>query len=416
MSPRCFLTPANLRAGGSECQFARVDAYHTAMLRPLMALTLTIACTAQPSPAVQCEECKQCEECPERPTKLVKSGAISPSTVTTSAIVQATTGPTREFEIREGRAYLGGQPVELWGIRWGNALATQAITERHIRNLDNLAAHGINLVGVYIQGSNGGWPDSAAGRNGYTEEGALRPEFAGRLAWLVREADARGMVVMVGLFSPRKDQELRDEAAIERAIVETATFLRDQHLRNVFVDIMHEYNHRRVDHDLFREPDGAEKKAKLSGWFDAVAPGIEVGICPTEDSGTEDTYPGMDVRVIQKEMNIPGEGFVVNVEMQRHDPYDNEGKYEADEFEIMRAYFRDYRAADNAVLLFHSAFTQGITGKSGSGPHPEMGGYGRSDADRGVRFYFDWVQQEVGRWQYPRHLGGRGWSAVESAP
>ncbi len=370
------------------------------MLRPIMALTLTIACGPQLAADAKCEECKQCKECADHE-------AQAPALATTSSIVGATTGPTREFEIRAGRAYLGGQPVELWGIRWGNALATQAITERHIRNLDNLAAHGINLVGVYIQGSNGGWPDSAAGRNGYTEEGALRPEFAERLAWLVREADARGMVVMVGLFSPRKDQELRDEAAIQRAIVETATYLRDQHLRNVFVDIMHEYNHRRVDHDLFREPHGADKKAKLSAWFDAVAPGIEVGVCPTEDSGTDDTYPGMDVRVIQKEMPIPDEGFVVNVEMQRHDPYENEGKYEADEFEIMRAYFRDYRAAKNAVLLFHSAFSQGITGKSGSGPHPEMGGYGKSEADRGVRFYFEWVQQEVGRWQYPRHLKGR---------
>jgi hypothetical protein len=369
----------------------------------LALVTLSLACDREPAreqsaparaptsaaerpPAAECPPTPACPECPV---------AASPV---------ASEGPTREFEIRGDRAYLGGEPVTLWGIRWGNALASQAVTERHVRNLDNLAAHGINLVGVYIQGSNGGWPDADAGRNGFTPEGQLKPEFAARLEWLIREADARGMVVMVGLFSPRKDQELRDEAAIRQAIEQSAGFLRERGLRNVFVDIMHEYNHRRIDHDIFREPEGAAKKAELSGWFDAVAPDIEVGVCPTEGSDTEDHYPGMDVRLIQKEMDIPASGYVVNVEMQRHDPYDNEGKYEAEEFGIMRAYFDRYRAADNAALLFHSAFTQGITGKSGTGPHPEMGGTGRSEDDRGVRFYFEWVRDEVGRWQYPRHV------------
>jgi hypothetical protein len=127
-------------------------------------------------------------------------------------------------------------------------------------------------------------------------------------------------------------------------------------------------------------------------------------VCPTEDSGTGTEFEGMDVRIVQKEMDIPTSGFVVNVEMQRHDPYDNEGKYEAEEFGIMREYFDDYREADNAALLFHSAFTQGVTGRSGTGPHPEMGGMGRSEDDRGVRFWFEWVRDDVGRWDYPRHV------------
>jgi hypothetical protein len=68
--------------------------------------------------------------------------------------------PTREFEIKHDRAWLGGHEVDLWGLRCGSALHSEAITERHIRNLDNMAAHGINLIGVYVQGSNAGWPDN----------------------------------------------------------------------------------------------------------------------------------------------------------------------------------------------------------------------------------------------------------------
>ncbi len=216
--------------------------------------------------------------------------------------------PTRLFEVRADRPFLGGKQIDLWGLRCGNALMSDAVTERHIHSLDNMTAHGINCIGCYIQGTNGGWPDVNAGRNGYTPEGALRPEFAHRLEWLVREADKRGMVVMVGLISPRKDQELKDEAAFQRAIEETARFLTERKLRNVFVDLVHEYNNPRIiarlDHDLMHEPNGADKKAKMTKWFKKFAPDVPVGVCPSWKSGTDDTYPGMDVRIIQKGADI----------------------------------------------------------------------------------------------------------------
>ena len=108
-------------------------------------------------------------------------------------------------------------------------------------------------------------------------------------------------------FEVRGDRPyLGGEAVIRRALEETGRFLVKRRLQNVFVDLMHEYNHpERIDHPLLREPDGAAKKAKLTAWFKAVAPAIEVGVCPTEDSGTADEYPGMDVRLIQKSMPIP---------------------------------------------------------------------------------------------------------------
>lgn len=324
--------------------------------------------------------------------------------ISASASAAEESQATKEFEIRGDRSFLGGHEVKLWGLRCGNALHTQAVTERHVRNLDNMAAHGINTIGVYIQGSNAGWPDADRANSGYNADGSLKPDFASRLEWLIREADQRGMVVMIGLFSPRKDQDFADEQAVQRASEEAAKFLTKRKLKNVFVDIMHEYNHERIDRDLFREPNGEEKKARLTRWFKKYAPDIEAGICPTFKSGTGDSYPGMEVRMIQKEHPIPGQGFVVNVETQRHDPYENEGKFESEEFDIMRGYFEQYDRASNAALLFHSAYCQGITGKSGSGPHPEMGGYGRTENDRGIRFYYEWVRDHVGRWEFPKHV------------
>lgn len=312
---------------------------------------------------------------------------------------------TREFEVREDRPWLGGHQVDLWGIRCGNALHSWTVTERHVRALDTLTRHGINLIGCYVQGSNGGHPDPDAGLNGYTRDGRLKADVARRLEWLVREADRRGMVVMVGLFSPRKDQELEGDAAVRRAVEETARFLQERRLRNVFVDIAHEYDHTsRMDQPLFREPGGAEKKARLSAWFKAIAPEIEVGVCPYEKSATADTYPGMDVRIIQKEMPIPSSGFVVNVETQKQDSYEDDGFFNEGHRAFIFEDCQRYLNSPNAVLMFHAAFIQGITNRSGTAPHPELGGQGTSPSDRGVRFYHEWVRDHVGRWEWPRHV------------
>lgn len=313
--------------------------------------------------------------------------------------------PTREFEIRGDRSFLGGREVKLWGLRCGNALHSWTVTERHVNALDRMIAHGVNTIGVYVQGSNGGWPDPDAGANGYGRDGALKKVTAERLEWLVREADRRGMVVMVGLFSPRKDQELAGETAVKRALEETAAFLRDRGLRNVFVDVMHEYDHtERADLEIFREPGGAAKKARLTAWFHAVAPDIEVGTCPYENSKTRDEYPGMDVRLIQKRMEIPARGFVVNVESAKQDSYENDGVFGDGQREFIVADCERYAAAPNAALLFHSAYTQGIGNFSGTAPHPEIGGLGTGPSDRGVRIYFEWVRDHVGRWEYPAHV------------
>jgi hypothetical protein len=369
------------------------------MRSKLLAVAVALAALGCPAPAPECPPVDECEQAPA----VVSPPRDPPMTAAPQRVV-ATMGRTREFEVRGDRAWLGGEQVKLWGIRWGNALLSQAVTERHVRNLDNLAAHGINLVGVYVQGSNGGWPNVDAALDGYAPDGELNPAVATRLEWLIREADARGMVVMVGLFSPRKDQNLEGEAAARKAIEQTIGFLKEHELRNVFIDLVHEYDHERVELELFREPNGAEKKQRMTEWAHAIDPTIEIGVCPTEDSDTAVEYPGMDLTLIQKEMDVPSTGFVANVEMQRHDGYDNDGKFEPEEFDIMRGYFERYHAADNAALLFHSGFTQGVTGRSGTGPNPEKGGSGRSEDDRGVAFYFDWVAEHVGRWEYPRHV------------
>src|SRR5262249_57394865 len=114
--------------------------------------------------------------------------------------------------------FLGGNETALRGVRCGNDRMSDTVTERHIRNFDNFIAHGVNCIGVYAQGSNGGWPDAGAGKNGYTPEGALKPEFARRLEWLVREGGKTGVGGVGGPVFPPQGPEVKDEGATPAAL------------------------------------------------------------------------------------------------------------------------------------------------------------------------------------------------------
>ena len=53
---------------------------------------------------------------------------------------------TREFEIRSDRAYLGGQPVNLWGLRCGNALHSTVISSCFSNQERRILAVGSSLA------------------------------------------------------------------------------------------------------------------------------------------------------------------------------------------------------------------------------------------------------------------------------
>ncbi len=311
---------------------------------------------------------------------------------------------TREFEIRDGQPFLGGQQIEIWGLRVGSAMTSETIAERLIGQLDDFLAQGINAFLLNVQGGNGGWPDGGAALNGFMPDGTLKDEVKQRMKRLILEADRRGMVVCVEIFSHRHDQELEGDDAVEKAVKEVAAFLVSERLRNVFVDLCHEFDIRAIEQPLLKEPNGPEKKRRLQEWFQSIAPDIECGVCPYFGSETAIEYPGADILIVQKEHNIPKKGLVINIETQRQDQYDNEGLFTDEGRQKILQYCRTYQTAPNAFLFFHSAWVHGITGTTGTSPHYEPGGLGTGSEDRGIRFYFDWVRNNIGRYEYPRHV------------
>jgi len=310
---------------------------------------------------------------------------------------------TKEFEIRDDRPFLGAEQIEIWGLRCGSAMTNDTIMERLIGELDNFLAHGINAFLLNVQGGNGGWPDGGAALNGFEPDGTLKVEVKRRLKRLVHEADQRGMVVCVEIFSHRHDQELEGDAAVQKAVKEVATFLKSEKLRNVFVDLCHEFNISAMQQPLLKEPDGTGKKRRMQEWFKSIAPEIECGTCPYFGSDTAIEYPGADITIVQKGHSIPKKGLVINIETQRQDQYNNEGIFTDEGRSNVIQFCRDYQAAGNASLFFHSSWVHGISGKTGTSPHYQPGGMGTGPDDRGIRFYFDWVRDHLGRYEYPRH-------------
>src|SRR5258708_28722979 len=110
-----------------------------------------------------------------------------------AAQAQANAAPTKKFEIRNDRAYLGGHEIRIWGIRGGNALMSPAVTERFVRNFDNMAAHGINGFIVTVLGTNTGWPERWAARDDLESDGRFKPAFAQHPERIGQDADNRGM-------------------------------------------------------------------------------------------------------------------------------------------------------------------------------------------------------------------------------
>jgi hypothetical protein len=112
-----------------------------------------------------------------------------------------------------------------------------------------LLAFTINLQGGSPEGysKNQPWVNSAIESNG-----DLRPAYMDRLARILDKADELGMVAIVGYFYFAQDQQVKDEAAVRRAVVNATNWLLERNYRNVLVEIDNECDSKSYDHDILK--------------------------------------------------------------------------------------------------------------------------------------------------------------------
>jgi hypothetical protein len=107
-------------------------------------------------------------------------------------------------------------------------------------------------------------------------------------------------------------------------------------------------------------------------------------------------------------MPIPARGFAVNSETADRDLAGNEGVLNRFHRRSLHREWSSYLDKPHAAMLFRSPFVESVRGRLGTGPNYAMGGGAKDTGDRGIRPFYRWLAEHVGRWEYPRHVQPAG--------
>ena len=295
------------------------------------------------------------------------------------------------------RFALDGAPFEMWGVRTASATADQEQTDHLIAQLDEYRAHGINAVTVFYQGSR------AAAYDPFSRDGrTIDPGHQARMEQIIRAADARGMVVITGIFYQRASLVLEDADAVRQAVRTVTEALRPY--RNVIINIANEQNSVNWDDTEhifdFRDPLRIIELCRIvnqldparivgGGGYDDVknavigaSPDVDVLLFDT-DSPDDDSARAFDAFVGAGVTGKP----VVNVEMLGGWTSQFERGVFSDA--VKAEYYEEVAAAasrDGLGLFFHNnPWMQSRPMRY------DLAGYGTS-ADPGIRWYFEAVR------------------------
>jgi hypothetical protein len=127
-------------------------------------------------------------------------------------------------------------------------------TDELIAQLPTWRQHGLLAIGVNLQGGSpeGYSREQPWDSSGFEPNGAPRPGYLARLERLLQAADRLGMVVILGLFYFGQDERLEDEAAVLRAVDETARWVLERGHRNVILEIANECDVPRYEHGILQ--------------------------------------------------------------------------------------------------------------------------------------------------------------------
>jgi hypothetical protein len=126
-------------------------------------------------------------------------------------------------------------------------------TQEFMEAMASWREHGLLSFVINLQGGcpygycrNQPWDNSA-----FSSDGSLRQDFMNRLERILDHADELGMIPMVGYFYFGQDENLVDEEAVKRAVVNATEWLLEKGYTNVIVEINNECNVR-YDHAILQ--------------------------------------------------------------------------------------------------------------------------------------------------------------------
>ncbi|MBN2489218.1 MAG: hypothetical protein JXQ29_00010 [Planctomycetes bacterium] len=170
---------------------------------------------------------------------------------------------------------------DMWSTRLANAAFDPRFTDRVVASLDDYLRYGVNTLSVGIQGGNLGSTEFNKRYPAvYDAAGALKLESVvwANLRRLLAETDRRGMVLIIGYWYFKRDQDVPTEAAALEATRRVTEWLKATGHRNYILDLVNEFGHTEYDgRALFTTVTGA---LKLLHAVYEVDPDVLAGMSP----------------------------------------------------------------------------------------------------------------------------------------
>ena len=129
-------------------------------------------------------------------------------------------------------------------------------TREFVEAMPEWRRHGLLCAVVNLQGgSPEGYSRAQPWHNSAIRaDGSLRPEYMARLERIINRADELGMVIMLGVFYFGQDQQLTDDGAVKRAVVNTVDWIAGRGYTNVLLEIANECDGSGYERDIIKAP------------------------------------------------------------------------------------------------------------------------------------------------------------------
>jgi hypothetical protein len=139
---------------------------------------------------------------------------------------------------------LNGATRGMWKYPNINVWDPERNTREFVEAMPTWRQHGLLSFTINLQGGNprGYTREQPWQNSSFHEDGTRRQDYFRRLRKILNAADDLGMAPIVGCFYFGQDQRLRDEAAVIRALEETAAWILESGYRNTVLEVNNECN------------------------------------------------------------------------------------------------------------------------------------------------------------------------------
>lgn len=150
---------------------------------------------------------------------------------------------------------LNPKSVDLWKYPDTQKWDADRNTSEFIKAMDEWYSMGLNSFTINLQGGSPvGYGSSPCINSAIDPKGGLREAYMARLEKILKRANEKGMVVILGIFYFGQDQYLENEAAVIKGVENTVDWLFEKKFRNVIIEVNNECDVKAYDHEILKPP------------------------------------------------------------------------------------------------------------------------------------------------------------------